>query len=288
MATRTWIGTTSGDWAVTTNWQEGSVPIAGDDVVIKNNAVAITASLNQSAVTLASFTCDSTYTGTIGSSSAYLQVGATLVSIGAPSNSATAGTGSPRIKLDFGSVQTTITVYSTCATTSDAGLEPFRWKGTHASNKCYVVGGGRVGVATTLTSEVATLTEWDVTGSGAVLNLGPGCTLTTGYATAGNTTVNSTMTTLTVSPGATVTTQGTGAVTTANVGGTLNSNSSGTITTCNLYAQGRADFSQNPASRAVTTLNHYKTGVLAFNPANPAHLTLTTYNKLQGTTLTLN
>lgn len=37
-ATRTWTGTTSGSWSVSTNWTEGAAPVTGDDLVFPNGA----------------------------------------------------------------------------------------------------------------------------------------------------------------------------------------------------------------------------------------------------------
>ena len=37
-ATRTWSGTTSTSWSVSTNWVEGSVPTSADDVIINTAA----------------------------------------------------------------------------------------------------------------------------------------------------------------------------------------------------------------------------------------------------------
>lgn len=286
MATRTWIGTTSGDWSVTTNWVEGAVPVNGDDVVLRNNAVSISAGLGQSAVTLASLTIDSTYTGLIGLASplTYLQVGATVVTIGGVSGSSNPGDGSQRILLNLGSVLGTVTIYSSCTVSADSGLEPIRLLGSNASNKLYVLG-GRVGVATTVSSETATLTEWDLAGQG-ILNLGAGCTLTTGNQMGGTASIRSAMTTLSQSAG-TLTTSGSGAIATASIGGLAKLNSSGTITALNLYATGTADFTGNPAARTVTTFNHYRGGVLMRLGANPAHVTLTNQNEIQGGTRTL-
>lgn len=287
MATRNWSGTTSGDWSVSTNWLEGVVPASTDTVFFKNNAVSVTTGLAQSAVTLASLTIDSTYTGTIGSGSTYLAIGATAITIGGASGSSTSGNGSGRILLNLGTVQFTATVLSTSGTSSDSGLEPVRLLGTNASNKLYVLG-GRVGVATTVTTEISTLTEWNVSGTGAVLNLGSGCTLTTGNQTGSSAvTVNSALTTLTQSVGGTTTTLGTGTITTANIGGTIISSSTGTITTLNLYANATGDFTGNIAARTVTTLNQYAGAKLMRYAANPSHLTVTTHNLIQGGTLTL-
>jgi hypothetical protein len=76
MATRTWTGTTSGDWGVTTNWSPSTVPVSDDDVII-DGTVSITSGLNQSAVDLKSLKVLSTYTGNIGTSGASLQINVT-------------------------------------------------------------------------------------------------------------------------------------------------------------------------------------------------------------------
>ena len=68
----------------------------------------------------------------------------------------------------------------------DPGLEPLRIKGTNAANKLYVLG-GRVGVATNLPGETATLAEIDVSGSAAVVDLGAGVTWTNANVAAGGT-----------------------------------------------------------------------------------------------------
>jgi hypothetical protein len=248
MATRTWIGTTSGDWSVTTNWVEGSVPANGDDVVFKNNAVDVSSGLAQSAVTVATLTIDSTYTGKIGTASAYLQLGATAVSIGGASGSATPGTGSQRIKINFGTVQMTTTVYSTCSSSADTGIEPVQIIGTHASNKLYVQG-GRVGVATVITSAVATISEWDITGSSAVLNLGVGCTLTTGYQTAGTVNINSAIDDVHANRRHRSRRPAAGAISTAaSIGGTAYLNSTGTITHCESVRHGTRGLFTEPRS----------------------------------------
>lgn len=73
MATKTWTGATDGDWAVTTNWLGGVIPVDDDDVII-DGTVSINASLNQSAIDLKSLKILSTYTGNIGTSGASLQI----------------------------------------------------------------------------------------------------------------------------------------------------------------------------------------------------------------------
>lgn len=265
MAVRTWIGTTSGDWGVTTNWVEGSVPVTGDAAYFKNNAVSVTAGLNQSAVTLASLTIDATYTGAIGTPSAYLQVGATALRIGDPSQSGTAGNGSGRIKIDLGSVQTTAVIVSTSTGTTDAGLQPVRLIGSHASNAITVLA-GRVGIATTISSETATFAAVSLAGAGATVTLGSGVTLTTLRMANGVANVNGAFTTGYVD-GGTLTVNGTGAVTTVYAtAATVNLNSTGTITTLDVRAQATANLLNDFRARTVTTIKLGKDATLSYDP----------------------
>lgn len=64
------------DWAVTANWDEGSVPTTGDDVYISQGSHDILYSLDQSAVSLDSLNIGAGYRGSIGDSanSYYLQI----------------------------------------------------------------------------------------------------------------------------------------------------------------------------------------------------------------------
>lgn len=78
MATKTWVGGNGGgteDYSIAANWSPSGVPGASDDVVVPPTAAyGITAGLNQSAVSLASFTVERGFTKPIGTSSAYLQI----------------------------------------------------------------------------------------------------------------------------------------------------------------------------------------------------------------------
>jgi hypothetical protein len=261
MSNKLWLGTdgtSPNDWSVAANWSPSGVPASTDSVFLQNNAVDITAGLAQSAVTLAALNIDQTYTGKIGTASAYLAIGATLCTIGNPGTGIVAAAGSPRIKLNFGSVQTAVTVVNTDTQAStDTGLPPVQLLGTHASNTCTVLG-GRVGWAVGVgeTSAIATL---KVAGAGANVVMGSGCTLTTVTQTAGLLTINSAATTVTQT-GGTLTTAGSGAITTATVSGTANLNSTGTITTLNVLNNGTANFGGNPAARTVTTPKLYRGG----------------------------
>ena len=302
MSSYFWSSTSSTDPTLGANWTKsdgttGTAPANGDDVTISaipGVSLASIAAADMSAVTLNSLTISQTFTGTIGTTATsgtfgYWKIGATTWKIGAPSGDGTAATGSGRIKIDFGSAAFTGTVLAT-GISADAGLEPVRIKGSNASNKLYVQG-GRVGVATNLPGEAATLSEVDVTGSTAVCDLGPGVTWTNANVAAGGTLLanSGSSGTLSVASGSTATLQGSTAVATVNAGGAVYLNhrpgAGAAVSTLNLYSTGTADFSQNPAVVTVATLNHYPGGALNANAANPAHLSVTNRNLVNCGTL---
>lgn len=276
-----WIGGTSGNannWSTAANWSLGTAPVTGEKVWITGSVgstiYAITDGLNQSAVTLAELNIVSDYTGTtalIGTASAYLQIGATIVNVGLPAPSGT-GAGSGRIKLNLGSVASRIAVFSTASSGTDSGnvLEPLRIIGTSASN-ILMVYGGVVGVGTTNPSEQATLDKLTVAGSGTV-NCGPRVTLDEVWNKGGTITTRSAITVLYQHSG-TTTTFGDVALATANVyGGTLiasNRKGSGSeITTLNLRG-GTVNFAQNPEAVAVGTLSYRKGTMIFSQPSQP-------------------
>lgn len=298
-----WSSTSSTDPTLGANWTKsdgttGTAPGNGDDVTIAaipGVQLASIAAADMSAVTLSSLTVSQTFTGTIGTAATsgtfgYWKIGAAAWTIGKPSSDGSSAIGSGRIKIDFGSAAFTGTVLATGAS-ADAGLEPLRIKGSNAANKLYVLG-GRVGVATSLPGETATLAEVDVSGSAAVCNLAPGVTWTNANVSTGGTlNVNSGSTgTLSIASGSTATAQGGGAIATIDAGGNAFLNhrpaSGAAATTLNLYPTGTADFSQNPANVTVETLNHHKGGTLTANAANPGHLSVTTRNLVNCGTLT--
>jgi hypothetical protein len=94
------------------------------------------------------------------------------------------------MRLNVGSVQTTVTVYGTGSPASSV-IKAFTFLGTHANNVLHHLGGS-VGVATEA-GEAATLSSWK-TGSGAAggtleLELGLGCTLGVGTQSGGDVTI---------------------------------------------------------------------------------------------------
>ena len=56
----TWIGTTSGSWADATNWQPGTAPASGDDLLFSNQGTAATTSNDIASLSVANITFDST------------------------------------------------------------------------------------------------------------------------------------------------------------------------------------------------------------------------------------
>jgi hypothetical protein len=180
--------------------------------------------------------------------------------------------GSDRIKINGGSVQAVVSVYYTASSSADTGFEPFRWRGTHASNVLNVYG-GIVGIATNDPDDTATLAT--VNQFGGTLNLGAGCTLTTIYVDGGNSimSVRSAFTALNQAAG-TVTRHGSGASTTISLkGGTLNDYGTGTITTLNVFPG--ATTNKWSGAATVTTLNLYgrvdlsnATGAITFTNTN--------------------
>lgn len=152
-------------WDNADNWSGGAVPVDGDTVIFEHNENPVLYGLDQSDVTLTLLIIRASYTGQIGLPPVneagyieyrdrYLQIGATAVRIGEGE-----GTGSDRINIDFGSVQTDITVHNS-ATPAGVGQYAVNLKGTHASNALRVYQGS-VGVAP-YASEEAVFASIDV------------------------------------------------------------------------------------------------------------------------------
>lgn len=246
-------------WDVAVNWSGGAVPVNGDDVVI-DLPVSILDGLDQSAVTLASLTIaasfENAYIGLPRTNASgypedrgdYLQIGATTVKIGVGE-----GQGSGRIKINFGSVQTTVEVRKT-GNSVEQGLPSLILKGTHASNAIDCQG-GTTGVAL-FGGETATLLTCRVANNAQIV-LGEGCTLGT-ISGEGIVQINSAVTTLTQA-GGTWTINGASAVTTLTQnGGVLNHNSSGTFGTSTIG--GTLNCSVDPSARTMTTVTLNKGG----------------------------
>lgn len=258
------------DWSTAENWSSDTVPVNSDAVVIPSGSVSIKYGLAQSAVTLASLTIDHAYTGEIGlrninASGAYdeyrdkyLQIGATAVTIGNGT-----GSGSQMMKLDFGSVQSAVSIKNT----STAGVEsnpPITIIGTHASNALYVTKGfvgvayesGQVATFATVSSSYFTNKTTDIK-----LRLGTGCTLTNIVQDGGDLEVNSATTTIQSDGGIIRVNAGVHTSIVLN-GGVAKYNSTGTITTAKISDLSSIDFSEDQQACTVTNCEMYNGSTL--------------------------
>lgn len=263
MAAKKWIGTTDTDFGTAGNFSPSGVPADGDTLTVDQDATKAIAASDQSAILLASLVIKSTNAFTIGDSATPLQIGATSWRIGDPSGSATAGSYSGRINLDFGTdAFTGVVVAGSTQPGSDAGKENVRLKGVNSGNKLYVQG-GRVGVATDNIADVATLGTIAVIGG--TCNIGSGVTLTTLQQEGGVANLNCAATTV-QHDGGTLNTAGSGAIGTLNVSSLANLAATGTITTLSVDDGGHANFLAGYESRTVTTIKLYKGATLSFDP----------------------
>jgi len=266
MATRTWAGddsTTPNSWSVAGNWVENSVPVSTDDVYIPAGSLDITAGLNQSAVTLNSLTIQQGYTGDIGSSAGYLQIGIT-----SGSNVFITASGGTQF-IDFGASTTDVSVMGTGgASTGNSALNIIG-----SALDVIDIASGNVGIARP-PGDTATVTTLRLRGGN--LYVADGVTLTTLELSGGSASVYSGGTTVEVFGGTVNLVEG--AYTTVTVwDGTVKSGTVGTITTLNANG-GFVDFSVSGIPRTVTTAN-----VNAYNDVNVEYdssvVTISTLNQ---------
>ena len=180
MATMYWVGGTSGyegKYDTAANWSGGAVPTAGDTVHITGSQ-NIDDGLNQSSVDVDKFSVESSYTGTIGSKGSPLQVGITDTS------GAIEFSGSGESHLDIGGSAVNMTIHSTAS--AAVGSYGLTIKGTGIA--VLSVEGGKVGIATGVPADTATITTLrclggrTVVGSGTTvtnIDVGSGAKLTT-------------------------------------------------------------------------------------------------------------
>ncbi len=273
-------------WNCADNWDTGAVPGAADLVVLENSDVDILYLIDQNAVTLASLTIDQSYTGSIGlpyyNSGAnttagtqyaeyrerYLKISATVVTIGKQAIGGTA-TGSGRIQLNVGSVQTAVTVHNTGSSTT-TGYGAFVFVGTHASNVLNV-NKGSVSVAP-FGGELATLLTLRVgyvgnASTDAKVTCGVGVTLGTTTKHGGQLEINNNTTTLTQTGSGYVSINGTSTITTLTIeDGTCYYNSTGTCTTAVVGGGATLDFRRGQGTRQVDNCSIYQGGAI-FDPA---------------------
>lgn len=144
-------------WDTATNWDTGAIPVDADDVVIENSSLSILYGIDQAAVSLATLTIKSTFTGTIGlprnNPAGYVEYRPTYLDSGASGDAQTTtinigqgtGTGSGRIKFDANDSKVIINLYKT-GTRTETGIPAFLFKGTHTDNEINV-NRGDMGIA---------------------------------------------------------------------------------------------------------------------------------------------
>lgn len=231
---------------------------AGDDVYLDYSDSDILYGLSQSAVILNSLNIAATFTGTIGLPKTnadgtaypeyrtdYLAIGAVSVLIGQGP-----GSGSSRLKLNFGSTINTTNVLRT-ATGAESDLPAVLLKGTNAYNTLNVDSADTcsVGVAV-FGGETATLSVLKVDGS-ADLRGGAGLTVTTLTQDDGTLLLAGAVTTWNMNGGSAEIDSG-GVTTLTIYGGSVTWNSTGALGTCTVTGTGSLDFGQDARTKVVT------------------------------------
>ena len=250
MGTNLYQSTGSTDWGQTYNWSLAAVPVTGDAVFLTNNAYGIDTSLNQAAVVLASMTLDMSYTGYVGSSSAYLQIGVTTASIGTPAAFSN-GAGPGRVYLNTGTNSAMLNLFNSRRNGMDANAAPMRFLGSALT----VNQTGGVASFAALPTETATILSYTSGNGGNVVPttavFGPGCKIQTLNGYSGTLTSQSNQVTPLVNvENAALTLTGSGGVQTLNVytGGLVVIGSACTLTTVAVW--GTLDLSQGEIGRA--------------------------------------
>jgi hypothetical protein len=271
MATRYWVGTTSGNFGTAANWLPSGAPANSDTLIFDYRGNAGTGPNTGLATVLTGLTIyiDKSYTDTIGvftdAVQTYLVIDGGTVHVGSQSGQGTAS-GSSLIMIDTGTTAATYNVYDSASTSSTTYFPPILIKGTVITLNQY---GGSVGIAALnadyTAAETATLVAGKVAkGNGSIdpsLYLGAGVTTTALYQSAGTIYSRANLTQTTVErTGGTYRYAGTGAHTTLNnYGGTVYSEGTGTITT--LRNGGTVDFSRDPRAKTVTNCELYEGGI---------------------------
>lgn len=296
------------DWDVARNWDTGSIPVNGDDVIIESGTIPITHGLDQSAVTLDSLTIKLSYTGRIGlkekdftqSSDGvtttplkdeykdqYLQIGATELAIG-ENFSSKSQAGSTLIKIDLGSVQSAVTIHGTATSSFETQLPAIQLLGTNSSNTMQVRS-VRAGVGIAVHGfEVSTFSDIDIGSSvsGGGVTLGAGVTLTNWTQKSGTHFIDAAGTITKVSAlGGTLTTEGDYTITDVEVdqGATYFSNhiktAGNAVTTLTYLGAGTVNTTRSSEARTFDTVNLIAEAVLV---ADKSILTINTLNEPSG------
>ena len=252
-------GTGPNDFNNAANYSTGSLPTNGDNLTL-DRSIPIKWNLGAlSAVTLASLTITPRFdsASSLGllarNANGYEEFRATELAIGA--TVVTINSGSGLMKINFGSVQTAVTVYAT-GTTTETGRPACQLRGTHASNVLNVIGTSTststASVGWGSNSETATVAT--VRQDTGTVTLGTAVTLTTVTKNGGDCYLNCAATTITNGAGDLYHT--TGALTTGtHSGGNWYDLGSATYTTLTTSNDAVYNADGNVASKTITTFN---------------------------------
>jgi len=312
----TTANTSKNDINAGANWSGAAVPGA-DDVFVDNHSVDLLYNLGSlSAVTFTTLNILQSFSATVGLPeragsgtgayeeyrARYFAVGASTINIGSGP-----GSGSGRIMLNNGSVQTLLNQFNS-GSPLESTLKAVVWKGTHISNVVNVFGGSLdVAPFGGETAVIATLRVGDdQAGNGLPpdVRCSAGVTLTTIRVARGTVELNSAFTTLNQFGGEVLATAGN--ITTAEVesadgsGATFRYRGNGTIANLNIGDGAVVDFSEVQSGCTVTNCNVYGvctildpnkrvtwTNGINFNHLDPAKCTLSLGSNLKLTPASL-
>ena len=264
-ADKVWWGGTGGsvgDYGVAANWQPSGVPGSGDNVYIPVGSNVISGTLNQSGVSIGTFIVEDGYDSAIGTftssaaSPSYLQIDCTSFTFG--------GTRKCFIELAHsGAINANVRTADISPTAGEFGL----YLQTDGSGTIgtLTVASGYVAFAAFGDDPAQTVANLRVSGSSAIVLIGPNATTTNVDNSKGSITIDSDNTIANLeSDGGTTTIRGIGAITAATVnGGTLFHNGSGTATAVNVDGGTFTAVSGPP--KTITTLT-WSTGTVEIDP----------------------
>jgi hypothetical protein len=232
------------DLSSAANLSGGAIVANSDSFFCRDTSYPILFGLDQSAVTPTLVQIERTYTGQIGLPynkfatsvtsagvvtynttvpeyrTSYLKFGAATVRIGEDIGGGSSGRGSSLIKLDLGTTDSDISVYSTGRSGSGDSLPPLRIKNTNASSTLKIYAGSTVGVCWESPADTGQFSS--ITVFGGNVFVGDGVTVATLDCQAGNTLFKNAPTTVRCEKSATVTPSGSGTITNYEDRGTTN------------------------------------------------------------------
>lgn len=254
------------------NWDPVNVPVDGDDIVFEKSSAHVRYGLDQSSVTPASVTFESTMTGDVGLPDnnplgyyEYRQKKLTFDGATAANFPAGDGAGSPRVRLDFGTGTAVTANVSQTGTSAESGVPAVRIDGANAGNVLNLLRGS-VGLAfddgASANFPTVRCGAANVGAGESKLFCGAGCSLTTITNGGSDLTTNANVTTVTMTGGSHAHLAGTVGTVTCD-GGTFTQRSTGTVTTGTFRGPAaRLDASRDLRGKTFTNLSVTKGAVL--------------------------